>query len=74
MEDTHRRRTGAFFTPDIWVAEAHKMIAKQFGEDWKEEYVVWDCACGTANLTKVYKFKELYISTLEQSDINTITE
>ncbi len=72
LEDTHRRRTGAFFTSDIWVAEAHKMIAEQFGENWKEEYVVWDCACGTANLTRGYKFKELYISTIDQSDINTI--
>lgn len=72
LEDTHRRRTGAFFTPDIWVEEAHKMIAEQFGENWKEEYVVWDCAAGTANLTRGYKFKELYISTIEQSDINTI--
>ena len=74
LEDTHRRHTGAFFTPDIWVAEAHKMIAEQFGDDWKEEYVVWDCAAGTANLTRGYKFKELYVSTLEQSDINTIKD
>jgi len=74
LEDTYRRFTGAFFTPDIWVAEAHKMIAEQFGENWKEEYVVWDCAAGTANLTRGYKFKELYISTLDQSDINTIKD
>lgn len=74
LEDTYRRYTGAFFTPDIWVAEAHKMIAEAFGENWKEEYVVWDCAAGTANLTRGYKFKELYISTLEQSDIGTIID
>ena len=74
LEDTHRRRTGAFFTPDIWVAEAHKMIAEQFGENWKEEYVVWDCAAGTSNLTRGYKFKELYISTIDESDINTIKD
>jgi len=74
LEDTYRRHTGAFFTPDIWVEEAHKMIAEQFGENWKEEYVVWDCACGTANLTRGYKFKELYISTLDKSDINTIKD
>lgn len=74
LEDTYRRFTGAFFTPDIWVAEAHKLIAEQFGENWKDEYVVWDCAAGTANLTRGYKFKELYISTLDQSDINTIKD
>jgi len=74
IEDVHRRRTGAFFTPQIWADEAHKMIAEQFGENWKEEYVVWDCAAGTANLTRGYKFKELYISTLEQDDIDTIKD
>jgi len=74
LEDIHRRRTGAFFTPDIWVEEAHKMIAESFGDNWKDEYVVWDCACGTANLTRNYKFKELYLSTIDESDINTIKD
>jgi len=74
LEDTLRRRTGAFFTPQIWADEAHKMIAEQFGVNWKDEYVVWDCAAGTANLTRGYKFKELYISTLDQSDVDTIND
>jgi len=74
LEDIHRRRTGAFFTPDIWVEEAHKMIAESFGNNWKDEYVVWDCACGTSNLTRNYKFKELYLSTIDESDINTIKD
>ena len=60
FQEIYRRRTGAFFTPAIWVDEAHKMIAEQFSEDWKEKYVVWDCSCGTLNLTRDYKFKELY--------------
>jgi len=70
FQEIYRRRTGAFFTPAIWVDEAHKMIAEQFSEDWKEKYVVWDCSCGTLNLTRDYKFKELYCSTLEQSDLD----
>ena len=71
VEDETRRRKGEFFTPTIWVDEAHKMIAESFGENWKEEYVVWDPACGTLNLTRDYKFKELYCSTIEESDIKT---
>jgi hypothetical protein len=74
VEDTTRRRKGEFFTPTLFVDEAHKYIAKAFGEDWKDEYVVWDCAAGTGNLTRDYKFKELYISTLEQSDIDTMNQ
>ena len=71
VEDETRRRKGEFFTPTIWVDEAHKMITESFGENWKEEYVVWDPACGTLNLTRDYKFKELYCSTIEESDIKT---
>lgn len=70
IDDSQRRRSGDFFTPAIWVDEAHKMIAEQFGEDWKEKYVVWDPAWGTGNLTRDYKFNELYCSTLHQSEID----
>lgn len=56
--DNYRRRTGVFYTPQIWADYAQKMIGEQFGEDWRENYIVWDCCCGTANLTRGYKFKE----------------
>lgn len=38
--------------------------------DWKQQYVVWDPACGTMNLTRDYKFRELYCSTLHQDELN----
>ena len=71
VEDTTRRKQGEFFTPAIWVDKAHEYVASVYGENWKEEYVVWDPAWGTGNLTRDYKFKELYVSTLNQSDIDT---
>lgn len=74
IEDETRKRGGEFFTPTIWVNEAHKMISEEFGEDWKEKYIVWDCAWGTGNLTRDYKFKELYCSTLHESDIQTANQ
>jgi hypothetical protein len=74
IEDTTRRKQGEFFTPTIWVDKAHEYIASVFGEDWKEKYVVWDPAWGTGNLTRDYKFKELYVSTLNQSDIDTANQ
>lgn len=69
-----RRRKGEFFTPTIWVDEAHKMIEENLGKDWKEKYIVWDPAWGTGNLTRDYKFKELYCSTIEASDIHTANQ
>ena len=35
---------------------------------------MWDCCCGTKSLTKSYRFKNLYLSTLEQSELNASTE
>jgi hypothetical protein len=71
IQDVTRRKQGEFFTPTIWVDKAHEYITSVFGEDWKEKYVVWDPAWGTGNLTRDYKFKELYVSTLNYSDIQT---
>lgn len=42
IEDTKRRYTGKFYTPTLFVDYAHKMMCEQFGDDWKEKYVVWD--------------------------------
>jgi hypothetical protein len=74
VQDVTRRKQGEFFTPSIWVDKAHEYIASVFGEDWKEKYVVWDPAWGTGNLTRDYKFKELYVSTLVYADIETANQ
>ncbi|MGG7212871.1 hypothetical protein ACQPUY_04545 [Clostridium nigeriense] len=68
-EDTKRRINGEFFTPTIWTNEAHKQLSYVFGPNWREEYVVWDCAWGTGNLTRDYYFKELYCSTIDKVDL-----
>lgn len=74
VEDSVRRNKGEFFTPTPFVDLAHKYISETFGEDWKERFIVWDNCWGTGNLTRDYKFKELYCSTLEQSDIDTANQ
>lgn len=70
IEDTNRRNKGEFYTPTLFVDYAHSMIEKELGSHWKDNYVVWDCCCGTKNLTRDYKFKELYCSTLEQAELD----
>ena len=70
IEDTNRRNKGEFYTPTLFVDYAHKMIEKELGVHWKDNYVVYDCCCGTKNLTRDYKFKELYCSTLEQAELD----
>jgi hypothetical protein len=74
FERTPKRDEGAFFTPTIWANKSHEYITSIYGDDWKEKYVVWDMAWGTGNLTRDYKFKELYCSTLNPSDIETANQ
>lgn len=68
-EDTKRRINGEFFTPTIWVNEANKQLDYVLGTNWRNEYIVWDCAWGTGNLTRDYYFKELFCSTIDKVDI-----
>lgn len=69
IEDTNRRNKGEFYTPTMFVDHAHNMMSRELGMDWKDEYVVWDASCGSKNLTRDYKFNELYCSTLEQAEL-----
>ncbi len=70
-----RERKGAFFTPRQWVELSQKYIADVFGEDWQDEYYVWDCAAGTGNLLAGLTNKyNIYASTLDQVDVNVMHE
>ena len=69
IEDADRRKSGDFWTPTKWVDYAHQRISEVVGDNWKNEFVVWDNCAGTCNLTRDYKFKELYISTLFDSEL-----
>ena len=70
-----RERKGAYFTPQIWVEKAHEYLAKTLGENWQDEYYIWDCCAGTcnllANLTNPY---HIWASTLDQPDVNIVHE
>ncbi len=70
-----RERKGAFFTPRIWVELSQKYLADYLGEDWQDEYYIWDCAAGTGNLLAGLTNKyNIYASTLDQADVNVIHE
>mgnify|MGYP002711911358 CR=1 FL=1 len=64
IAEANRRFKGDYYTPPVWVNKAHSVISNALGDDWKEKYVVWDSSCGTKNLTRDYKFSDLYSSTL----------
>jgi hypothetical protein len=74
IEEADRRFTGDFWTPPRWVDKAHEYIEDALGTNWKERYVVVDPAAGTLNLTRDYRFKELYSSTLFQEELDIASD
>jgi hypothetical protein len=70
-----RERKGAFFTPLQWVELSQKYLANYLGENWQEEYYVWDCAAGTGNLLVGLTNKyNIWASTLDQADVKVMHE
>jgi hypothetical protein len=70
-----RERKGAFFTPRIWVELSQKYLTDYLGENWQDDYYIWDCAAGTGNLLAGLTNKyNIYISTIDQADVNVMHE
>lgn len=65
-----RERKGSYYTPQIWVEQSQRYLSDVFGEDWQEEYFIWDCAAGTGNLlTGLTEKYNIYASTLDPQDV-----
>ncbi|GAA8079005.1 hypothetical protein Neuguinea63_14010 [Helicobacter pylori] len=70
-----RERKGAFFTPKIWVEKSQEYLAKALGQDYQEDYIIWDCAGGTGNLLRGLLNKaNLYLSTLDSNDVAIVKD
>ncbi len=68
-----RERKGAFFTPRPWVELSQKYLTDVLGENWQDEYYIWDCAAGTGNLLAGLTNKlNIWASTLDQADVNVM--
>ncbi|MCX7999920.1 MAG: hypothetical protein N3A69_13370, partial [Leptospiraceae bacterium] len=68
-----RERKGSFFTPQIWVELSQKYLALTLGENWQDEYYVWDCAAGTGNLLAGLTNKyNLWASTIDKQDVEVM--
>jgi hypothetical protein len=70
-----REIKGAFYTPQIWVELSQKYLADTLGEDWQEEYYIWDCAAGTGNLLAGLTNKyNIWASTLDRQDVDVMKD
>lgn len=70
-----RERQGSFFTPSMWVELSQQYLADTLGENWQDEYYIWDCAAGTGNLLAGLLNKDrIFASTLAQQDVDVMQE
>ena len=70
-----RERRGAFFTPAQWVQLSQEYLADVLGDNWQDEYTVWDCCAGTGNLLAGLTNKyNIYASTLDQADVDVMKD
>ena len=70
-----RERKGSFFTPARWVELSQQYIAAELGENWQEEYYVWDCCAGTGNLLAGLTNKyNIFASTLDKADVQAMLQ
>ena len=70
-----RERQGSYFTPQQWVEKSQQYLEEELGENWQDEYYIWDCAAGTGNLLNglVDKYR-IWASTLNKGDVDVIKE
>jgi len=70
-----RERKGSFFTPLIWVELSQKYLTDVLGEDWQDEFYIWDCAAGTGNLlTGLTNKYNIWASTLDKQDVEVMKD
>ena len=70
-----RERKGSFFTPQMWVELSQAYLTDVLGEDWQDEYYVWDCAAGTGNLlTGLTNKYNIWASTLDKQDVEVMRD
>ena len=70
-----RERKGSFYTPKIWVEKSQEYLADVLGENWQDEYTIWDCAAGTGNLLAGLTNKyNAWASTLDRADVDVMKE
>lgn len=70
-----RERKGAYYTPLKWVELSQQYLADVLGENWQEEYYVWDCCAGTGNMEVGLKESyNVWASTIDQQDVDVMRD
>ncbi|MDR0423232.1 MAG: hypothetical protein LBH46_01435, partial [Rickettsiales bacterium] len=66
----NRQRTGAEYTPLEYVNKSMEYLNNTLGDNWQENYIIYDMCAGVGNLEHYLLYKEnIYLSTLDYGDV-----
>ena len=64
---------GAYYTPLNVVDKAYDKLVETLGNNWQQNYIVWDMCCGVGNLeVKHSNPRNIYMSTLDNADVDVM--
>jgi hypothetical protein len=64
---------GAYYTPLAVVDKAYDKLTETLGNNWQNNYIVWDMCCGVGNLeVKHSNPRNIYMSTLDRADVDVM--
>ena len=70
VEPDRRERKGAYFTPPKVADLSREYLTNLLGDNWQENYYVWDCCAGTGNLLFGLTERErIFASTYDEADV-----
>jgi hypothetical protein len=70
-----RERKGSYFTPKIWVEKSQQYLTTVLGENWQDEYYIWDNCAGTGNLLNGLSNKRnIWASTIDKADVDIMKD
>ncbi len=70
-----RERRGSFFTPQKWVILSQEYLEKALGEDWQDNYYIWDCCAGTGNLLNgLVNPRRIWASDIDKANVSIMHE
>lgn len=70
-----REIKGSYFTPQQWVDLSQQYLSAELGENWQDEYCIWDCCAGTGNLLVGLSNKyNIWASTLDKADVDVMRD
>lgn len=63
---------GVFYTKDDFSDLSHRYLENEFGLNWQDEFIIWDCSCGEGSLTRSLVSDNIYLSSNDTNEVDNL--